>query len=168
LHVRDEEMRAYRKSLGKPEGLLRVVVTRSGRVASASRFFDDSDAGAGRIIATTDEASEEDLAAVAGRAEIWRVGASEVRLQELLERLAGRGVERVLLEGGGELNWALVREDLVDELYVTIVPALLGGREAPTLLEGDGFTMDRQRRLRLESVREISGELFCRYSLLPR
>jgi 2,5-diamino-6-(ribosylamino)-4(3H)-pyrimidinone 5'-phosphate reductase len=91
-----------------------------------------------------------------------------VDLEKLLDRLAGRGVERLLLEGGGELNWAFVRDDLVDELCVTIVPTLLGGRDAPTLLEGDGFSMELQRRLRLESVRRVADELFCRYSFIRR
>jgi 2,5-diamino-6-(ribosylamino)-4(3H)-pyrimidinone 5'-phosphate reductase len=166
LHVRTEEMRAHRRSLGKPEGLLRVLVTASGRFEPTSRFFDDTDAGAGRIIATVEDAPDERFAAVSARAEIWKIGRGEVDLKELLRRLAERGVERLLLEGGGQLNWVFVRDDLVDELYVTIAPALLGGRDAPTLLEGDGLSMDMQRRLRLEHVRREGDELFCRYTVL--
>jgi len=166
LHVRTEEMRAHRRSLGKPEGLLRVLVTASGRFEPTSRFFDDTDAGARRIIATVEDAPDDRFAAVSARAEIWKIGRGEVDLKELLRRLAGRGVERLLLEGGGQLNWAFVRDDLVDELYVTIAPALLGGRDAPTLLEGDGLSMEMQRRLRLEHVRREGDELFCRYTVL--
>lgn len=166
LHVRTEEMCAHRRSLGKPAGLLRVLVTASGRFEPTCRFFDGTDAGAGRIIATVEDAPDERLAAVSARAEIWKIGRGEVDLKELLRRLAERGVERLLLEGGGQLNWAFVREDLVDELYVTIAPALLGGRDAPTLLEGDGLSMAMQRRLRLEHVRREGDELFCRYTVL--
>jgi 2,5-diamino-6-(ribosylamino)-4(3H)-pyrimidinone 5'-phosphate reductase len=165
LQVRTDEMRAHRRALGKPEGLLRVLVTASGGVETTSRFFDDTDRGAGRIVATVEELPDERLAALTDRAEVWKIGRGEVDLKELLKRLAARGVGRLLVEGGGELNWAFVREDLVDELYVTIAPVLLGGREAPTLLEGDGLVMDAQRRLRLESVRRVDDELFCRYTV---
>ena len=98
-------------------------------------------------------------------AEIWKIGRGRVDLPELLRRLADRGVERLLVEGGGELNWALLCDDLVDELHVTIAPALLGGRAAPTLLGGEGFPMKMQRRLRLEQLVREGDELFCRYTV---
>jgi 2,5-diamino-6-(ribosylamino)-4(3H)-pyrimidinone 5'-phosphate reductase len=163
LHVRTAEARQYRRSLGKRSGLLRVLVTASCRVDRSSRFFDDTDDGAGRIVATVEDLPDERHAALAARAEIWKVGRDAVDLTALLGRLAERGVERLLVEGGGELNWAFLRDDLVDELHVTIAPALLGGRDAPTILEGDGFSMASRRSLRLEDVRREGDELFCRY-----
>ncbi len=164
LHVRDPEMRAHRLSLGKPEGLLNVVVSASGHFDPRSRFFRDS-APAGRIVATVEEAPAERLDAVAGAAEIWRIGRGSVDLRELLRRLGERGVGRLLVEGGGETNWAFVRDDLVDELYVTVAPCLLGGRSAPTLLEGDGFSMEGRRRLRLVSLERHADELYCRFAV---
>ena len=113
--VRTEEMRDYRRSLGKPAGLLRVLVTASARIDESSRFFDEADV-ADRIVATVDELPAERLAELGGRAEIWKIGRDSVDLSELLSRLAERGVERLLVEGGAELNWALLRDDLVDEL----------------------------------------------------
>ena len=164
-NVRTEEMRDYRRSLGKPPGLLRVLVTASARIDATSRFFDEAE-GAERIVATVEELPDERLALFAGKAEIWKLGGSRVDLGALMGRLAERGVERLLVEGGGELNWALVREDLVDELHVTVAPVLLGGREAPTPLEGRGLPMKLQRRLRLEEARRRGDELFCRWTVL--
>ena len=164
LHVRSEEMQAYRRSLGKPEGLLRVLVTASLRIDDSSHFF-DATGNDGRIIATVESAPADRLAALEGRAEIWKVGPSRVDLPRLFGKLKERGVDRLLAEGGGELNWALVRDDLLDELHVTIVPALLGGRDAPTLLEGEGLTMKLRRRLRLVEVRREEDELYCRYTV---
>ena len=164
-HVRSAAARDYRKSLGKPEGLLRVVVTASGKIDRESRFFDDSHGGGGRIIVTLEDAPGDCLAGLDSMAEVWRIGRGRVDLPELLRRLAGRGVERLLVEGGAELNWGLVCDDLVDELHVTIAPVLLGGRAAPTLLEGDGFPMKLRRRLRLEQVVREGDELFCRYAV---
>lgn len=165
LHVRDEEARRYRASLGKPAALLRVLITASGRVGADSRFFEESDGGA-RIVATVEQAPQSLLAAFADRAEIWRVGRDRVDLRELLCRLHERGVERLLLEGGGELNWSFLRDGLVDELYLTIAPVLLGGRAAPTLLEGEGFPMQERLRLSLIDLDREGDELFCRYAVL--
>jgi riboflavin-specific deaminase-like protein len=157
--------RRYREQLGKPSGLLRVLVSASGRIDRDSRFFDDADGGA-RIVVTLEETPDAALRAVEGRAELWRIGRGSVDLTELLRRLHERGVARLLVEGGGELNWHFVREGLVDELYLTLAPALLGGRAAPTLLEGDGFTMAGRSRLRLLAVEREGDELFCRYAVL--
>lgn len=164
-HVRSTAMRDYRKSLGKPAGLLRVLVTAGGEVDRESRFFDDSHGSGGRIIATVEDGPQDRLAALESMAEIWKIGRGRVDLQELLRRLAGRGVERLLVEGGGELHWALLCDDLVDELHVTIAPALLGGQTAPTLLGGAGFPMKMRRRLRLEQLVREGDELFCRYAV---
>jgi 2,5-diamino-6-(ribosylamino)-4(3H)-pyrimidinone 5'-phosphate reductase len=163
--VRTEEMRDYRRSLGKPAGLLRVLVTASARIDESSRFFDEADV-ADRIVATVEDVPEERVAVFAGKAQVWKLGRSSVNLGDLMCRLGERGVGRLLVEGGGELNWELLRDDLVDELHVTIAPVLLGGREAPTPFEGQGLPMKLQRRLRLEEVRREGDELFCRWTVL--
>jgi 2,5-diamino-6-(ribosylamino)-4(3H)-pyrimidinone 5'-phosphate reductase len=163
LHVRDAEMREYRRSLGKPEDLARIAVSSSLDLDPGLRFFRKGSEP--RIVATVEEAPEQRARSLAGVAEVWRVGRGRVDFRELLARLRARGVERLLVEGGGELNWELVERDLLDELYVTIAPCLLGGRDAPTLLEGDGLTMGAQVRLRLAAVDRHGDELFCRYEV---
>jgi 2,5-diamino-6-(ribosylamino)-4(3H)-pyrimidinone 5'-phosphate reductase len=165
LRVRDPAMRAYRESLGKPAGLIRVAVTASGDIDPASRFFEDEQ-GCERIVATVDNADATRLAAIDERAELWRLGQDRVDVGALLERLEQRGAKRVLVEGGGELNWCFASNDLVDELYLTLAPTLLGGREAPTLLEGEGLPMKLQKRLRLLDLRREDDEIYCRYEVL--
>ena len=165
LHVRSEAMRAYRRSLGKPDGLDRVLVSARLDLGSDSRFFDGTHGGR-RIVATVEDAPAERADALAARAEIWRAGRGRVDLRAVLARLHEQGVERLLVEGGGETNWALVQEDLVDELHVTVAPWLLGGRDAPTLLEGPGFAMAGRRALHLAEVRRIDDELYLRYTVV--
>ena len=165
LHVRDPEMKAHRRSLGRPDGLVNVLVTASALVDPGSRFF-KGDTAAERIVATVLDAPADRLARLASVAEVWTVGRGRVDLRELLRRLKSRGIERLLVEGGGELNWGFVRDDLFDELFVTIAPALLGGRDAPTLCEGEGLTMASQRRLRLVSADVVDDEIFCRYAVI--
>jgi 2,5-diamino-6-(ribosylamino)-4(3H)-pyrimidinone 5'-phosphate reductase len=165
LHVRDPEMKAHRRALGKPDGLVNVLVTASARVNPGSRFF-TGPVAVERIVATVLDAPAENLAGLAKVAEVWTIGRGRVDLHELLRRLKARGIERLLVEGGGELNWGFVRDDLFDELYVTIAPALLGGRDAPTPCEGEGLTMVGQRRLRLIAADVKDGEIFCHYAVI--
>jgi 2,5-diamino-6-(ribosylamino)-4(3H)-pyrimidinone 5'-phosphate reductase len=165
LEVRDAEMKAHRRSLGKPDRLVNVLVTKSAAIEPTSRFFGGG-ARSDRIVATVEDAPKDRVARLASVAEVWALGRGTVDLRELLLRLKARGIERLLVEGGGELNWGFVRDELFDELYVTLAPALLGGRDAPTLCEGEGFDMAGRRRLRLVSADVIDDEIFCRYAVI--
>jgi 2,5-diamino-6-(ribosylamino)-4(3H)-pyrimidinone 5'-phosphate reductase len=165
LYLRSEKMRAYRRSLGKPDALIKVLITAGAELPEDSRFFEEADGGE-RIVATVEEAPPERLHRLGRRAEVWRLGRGRVDLGGLLARLKQRGIERLLVEGGGELNWDFVEADLADELYVTIAPTLLGGRDAPTLLEGVGLPMEQQRRLRLLELHREGDELYCRYAVV--
>ena len=165
LAVRDPEMRRYRQRLGLPAGLVRVLVSASADLPGSSRFFGEDD-DAPRIVATVQAAPERNVARLEGRAEVWRVGQDRVDLPQLLGRLHQLGVRRLLCEGGGQLNWQLFRDDLVDELFVTVAPRLLGGGDAPTLLEGEGFRMADQRKLRLIDLHREGDELYCRYAVV--
>lgn len=164
LGVRDPEMREYRRGLGKPDGIINVLVTASLRIDPAATFFREPSAAA-RIVATVEEASDDLVRPLEEVAEVWRIGRGNVDLTRLLGALRKRGIERLLVEGGGELNWGFVRDGLLDELYVTIAPSLLGGREAPTLVEGDGLPMGDRVRLRLLSADRHGDELYCRYAV---
>jgi 2,5-diamino-6-(ribosylamino)-4(3H)-pyrimidinone 5'-phosphate reductase len=165
LQVRDPEMRALRRSLGKPERIVNVVVTASAEIDRASRFFEAAPSES-RIVATVENADAARVARLAEVAEVWTVGRGHVDLPDLLLRLKRRGIDRLLVEGGGETNWGFVRDDLVDELYVTIAPTILGGRDAPTPCEGEGLVMAGQRRLRLVSADVVDSEIFCRYAVV--
>jgi len=163
--VRDPEMKAYRRSLGKPDLLLNVLVTASAKVDPRSKLFDPAKAQ-GCIVATVEDAPAENLRRLAEVAEIWTLGRGRVDVPLLLSRLKARGVERLLVEGGGDLNWSFVEHDAVDELYVTVAPTIFGGRDAPTPVEGEGLTMGSRRPLRLVSAEVKDGEIFCRYAFV--
>src|SRR5207253_9212391 len=73
-------------------------------------------------------------------------------------------VKRLLCEGGGELNEALFRNDLVDEIYLTLCPLVFGGRDAPTMADGCGVDNLRQAtRLQLKSLKRPGDHLFLAY-----
>ncbi len=89
-----------------------------------------------------------------------------VDLKELFRALDKMGLKKILVEGGGELNWSLLRLGMVDELIVTIAPKIAGGRLATTLVEGDGFDqISLGIRLELQRIerKKMTGELVLHY-----
>jgi len=69
-------------------------------------------------------------------------GENRVWLPDALPQLESHGVERLMVEGGGELIFSLFEAGLVDELSVYVAPKIIGGRDAPTLADGEGFVDD--------------------------
>lgn len=75
-------------------------------------------------------------------------------------------VQRLLCEGGGEINAALLRAGLVDEIYLTLCPKIFGGRNAPTLADGLGIQkLHDAASLKLKSSRRFGDELFLAYEV---
>jgi riboflavin-specific deaminase-like protein len=135
-----------------------VIVTGRLGLDPEQRVF--SDPSQRPLVVTTAQASASAAARLASVADILRVGDDAVDLPALLERLPGLGLGRVLCEGGPSLNAALLGADLVDEVFLTLYPALLGG-EAPRIVAGAGAT--QVRPLALIAVHEHEGELLLRY-----
>jgi riboflavin-specific deaminase-like protein len=78
-------------------------------------------------------------------------------------------VKRLLCEGGGELNGALFRAGLVNELHLTVCPKIFGGREAPTISDGKGsLKLSDATRLVLKSMKRAGDELFLVYDVLRK
>jgi 2,5-diamino-6-(ribosylamino)-4(3H)-pyrimidinone 5'-phosphate reductase len=77
------------------------------------------------------------------------------------------GIKKILVEGGGEINWSLFRLGIVNELIVTMAPRIVGGRRAITLVEGEGYSRVSQGiKLQLKKVRiQNSGEVVLHYKL---
>ncbi len=91
----------------------------------------------------------------------------QVSLSLLLRRLRAMGIEKILLEGGGTLNWNMLSQGLVDEVFVAISPRILGGAGAVTLAEGGGVARIKDAvRLRLMSARKYGSDLVLRYKVL--
>ncbi|MGC8833385.1 MAG: RibD family protein [Armatimonadota bacterium] len=162
LGVCFEDLREYRTALGMDVDPLPVVVTASGRIDENARVFRT---GSGRAaVLTCSQADRSLLSVLEAEAEVLVVGDECVDLQEAV-RVLGRefGVARLLVEGGPNLVANLLRERLVDEFFITLVPIVKGGKDTPTLVEGEGFGHRELPELELVSVLEAGGELFLRY-----
>ena len=154
---------------GLPEYNLRVIVSGSASLDPKAEIFRHRFSPI--LVLTTDRASKrkvQQLSRVAD--EVKSFGAHELDLVKALRWLREKWqVKRLLCEGGGELNDALFRHDLVDEIYLTLCPLVLGGREAPTMADGRGVdNLTDATHLRLKSLKRIGDELFLVYRVKHR
>ena len=144
---------------------LRVVVTRAGeRVAPHAKMFGPG-LGGEPVVAHAASMSATVRNALRERATLVELGADEVDLSRLLEWLASeRGCRVVLCEGGGILTARFFAARAIDELYLTVVPRVLGGEGAPTLVAGEGFAADALPDARLARIDRVGDELFLVYA----
>ena len=134
------DRRVQRLRAGRPGNPARVVADSRARTPLDARILDDE---ATTYVLVSEAASDADRAALADRgAELIEAGDERVDLVAALAELDARGVNRLMVEGGGELVYSLFAAALVDELFVYVGSLVIGGREAPTLADGDGFVAD--------------------------
>ena len=99
-------------------------------------------------------------------AQVWTSPEAEVDFGTMFRRLyAEFGVKRLLCEGGGGLNDSLFRAGLVDELHLTLCPRVIGGRQAPTIVDGLGVEhLKEAAPFELKSARRYGDEMFLVYA----
>ncbi len=97
-------------------------------------------------------------------AEGW-AGEGDLPVGWMLEQIARRGVERLLIEAGGELLFQFLAADAIDEMYLTLCPLVVGG-DAPSLADGPGFDFADLRRMRLVSAAPEGDEVFLHYEAI--
>ena len=91
-----------------------------------------------------------------------------VDLSGLIAAQARRELARVLLEGGGTLNWAALEQGVVQKVLAYIAPKLAGGKEAKTPVEGDGISLMSQAiRLEHSSVTQIGTDFLIESEVVP-
>jgi len=138
LTIKSEELKQARASRGLDENPIRVVVDSRGRIPVDAAVLCK---GPGkRVIGcaeTIDPATHRTLKL---HATVIIAGREEVDLKGLLSQLYNMGVRTLMVEGGGTLLWSMFELGLVDEMYQYIGNIVLGGRDAPTPADGEGFS----------------------------
>jgi len=155
------KFRRLRLRRGLAEYNLRVIVSGGGSVNPQAEIFRHRFSPI--LVLTTARASGKKLRQLRAVADEVKIcGRRKINFRAALGWLREKwGVKRLLCEGGGELNAALFQAGLVDELYLTICPKIIGGRGAPTMADGIGaLKLNRAALLRLKSIKRSGDELF--------
>jgi 5-amino-6-(5-phosphoribosylamino)uracil reductase len=159
LVVRDCTRRARRVADGLPEHPLKIVVSGSGSLEPTLKFWHH---GGAKLVYTTDAGSaalRDRLAELDGSVTVVSLGSS-VDFGGLLDDLAGRGVNRLMVEGGGVIHTAFLSSGLADELQLAVAPLIIGDDRAPRFLYPADYPGGR---LRLAEVRAVGDVALLRY-----
>jgi riboflavin-specific deaminase-like protein len=158
--IRYDDLRARRVERGRDPHPVNVVL--SGDLDLPVRPFFSSDKTR-KIVFTTRRAAKVRVSRFARVAEVVVLPGKTPSPKAVVDALRERGLRRLILEGGGEVHFAFAKAGLVDEWYVTLTPRLIGGKTAPSFLDGDGFLKKDHPTLRLVSQRRVGDEIFLRY-----
>lgn len=142
-----------------PTGKWRVCVSRTGRVNPESTFFTRGEAEKTFLLVPE---TARGLAPAGLRTESFGPG-DTVDFGLLLAYLKAQGVERVLVEGGSEINAEFLRLGVVDELFLTIAPKVRLGRGLPTYAGGEPLAKGALLQFDLVSCVTVENEVFLRY-----
>ena len=82
---------------------------------------------------------------------------------QCLVALRDRGLQSILVEGGGQVMWEFLKANELEELHLTLTPRILGGATAPTLVEGTGFTAAQVKNFELIRSKKVGDELYLTY-----
>ncbi|MBQ7702126.1 MAG: 2,5-diamino-6-(ribosylamino)-4(3H)-pyrimidinone 5'-phosphate reductase [Candidatus Methanomethylophilaceae archaeon] len=144
------------KGLSYDENPIRIVLDNNGRTPMDALVVNDQ---APTIIVVADDC---DI--------IWNNNVEVIRrrrdgpLLDVLEKLAEMGIESILVEGGGETIASFFREGLVDRYTVFVGGKVIGGRESPTPVDGDGWVVPEGIELELRNAEVLGNGALLTFS----
>jgi 5-amino-6-(5-phosphoribosylamino)uracil reductase len=165
LLVRSPASRADRVARGLAPSPVKVTVTGSGRLDPDGQFFTTGPAD--KLVYCPRGVADTVRARVATRATVVDLGLP-LTMRDVGEDLSARGVNRLMVEGGGNLHTQFLTADLADELQLVIAPVFVGDSRARRFaLDGD-YPWNPSRRAELTDVRRIGDVVLLRYALSAR
>ncbi len=97
--------------------------------------------------------------------EIIVAGENSVNLKLLMKKLSTKNIKTILVEGGGTVNWEFIKNNIFNELIVTLSPYLIGGIDATSFVQGKGFAkIINSPKLKLKSIKRLKNYLVLNYT----
>jgi 5-amino-6-(5-phosphoribosylamino)uracil reductase len=165
LLVRSQARRNERTARGLAPSPMKVTVTRQAELDAGADFFTTGDV---EKLVYCAKSRVGDARARLGPVATVVDGGHTVEMRRLSNDLAARGVERLMVEGGGNVHTQFLTDDLVDELQLVIAPVFVGDSQAPRFVRDGCFPWNPARRATLADVRQIGDVVLLRYALSPR
>jgi 2,5-diamino-6-(ribosylamino)-4(3H)-pyrimidinone 5'-phosphate reductase len=165
LTVKSEALREGRIRQGRSPNPIKVGVVTVADIPLDSDFIK---AGETRVVIfTTSQTSNEQIERLrTHNVEVFVEDAPRVDLSKMMLTLYSIGVKRLMVEGGGTMNFELMRLGLVDELMIYVAPMIFGGSNAPTPADGSGVPRDLAIEMELlDILRWDDGGLVLKYKI---
>mgnify|MGYP003969301067 FL=1 len=89
----------------------------------------------------------------------------EITPEWIVGELKERGIENLLIEGGGDLIYQFLEAGLIDDIYVTLCPKIIGDESCPDYIKGEGFR--DEQKLELINCEQVENEIYLHYRVIP-
>jgi 5-amino-6-(5-phosphoribosylamino)uracil reductase len=165
LLVRSKTRRDERTARGLAPSPMKVTVTRLAELDAGADFFTTGDV---EKLVYCARSRVGDARARLGPVATVVDGGDTVEMRRLSNDLAARGVERLMVEGGGNVHTQFLTDELVDELQLVVAPVFVGDSQAPRFVRDGCFPWNPARRATLADVRQIGDMVLLRYALSSR
>lgn len=165
--IKDDPMLTTRLKNTDGRNPVKIIVDSKGTIPlDASVLKSEGDT----IIATTHHCPQETIDALKAKgADVMVIDTKEKRvdLRLLMQALAKKGIDGILLEGGATLNAAMLEDGLVDEVMAFIAPSIIGGTNAPTPIGGKGIaSMAEKTHLKHLDTKRFGDDFLLHYKVM--
>ena len=160
--LQDDPLLTVRYTKGKNP--IRIILDSTGSIPTNSRVIKTSN-DVQTIIAVSKKISKKNLLRLQKLpVEVIMSGDNSVNLKLLLKKLSSKKIKTILVEGGGTVNWEFIKNNLFNELIITLSPFLIGGTDAISFVEGKGFAkISNSPNLKLKSIKRLKNYLVLNY-----
>ena len=165
LLVRSQHRRDARTASGMSPSPMKVTVTERVELDPRADFFT---AGEAEKLVYCPSPRVVDARLRLGSNATVVDGGERVRMRRLSEDLGARGVQRLMVEGGGNVHTQFLIDNLVDELQLVVAPFFVGDSRATRFVSDGRFPWNPGRRAALAEVRQIGDVVLLRYALSSR
>jgi 5-amino-6-(5-phosphoribosylamino)uracil reductase len=165
LLVRSRTRRDARTARGLPSSPIKVTLTERMELDPRADFFTTGDSE--KLVYCVSPCVL-DARSRLGRVATVVDGGARVEMRRLTEDLGARGVQRLMVEGGGKVHTQFLTDNLADELQLVVAPFFVGDSRAPRFVSDGRFPWNPGRRATLAGVRQIGDVVLLRYALSPR
>lgn len=145
----------------------RIIIDSTARISLHSRILKTANE-IHTVVAVTNRASIAKIHKIESTgAQVLVTGEKIVNIRSVFRHLERLGFNRILVEGGGEINWSVLNLGMIDEMIVMVSSIVIGGRDAKTLVEGKGISkISSTKKMKLSRVqRQTLNEVVFYYQL---
>jgi len=160
--MRDNPLLTVRYTKGKNP--IRIILDSKGDISIKSKILQTS-AKIPTIIAVSKKITKSNLQKLNKfPVQIMITGTKSVNIKSLLKKLSKQKIRTILVEGGGTVHWEFIKQNLFDELIITISPFVIGGNDSISFVQGIGFDkISKSPNLQLKSIKRLKNHLVLNY-----
>ncbi|MGY5146978.1 MAG: 2,5-diamino-6-(ribosylamino)-4(3H)-pyrimidinone 5'-phosphate reductase [Candidatus Nitrosopumilus sp. bin_7KS] len=160
--MRDDPLLTVRYSKGKNP--IRIILDSKGEISNKSKILQTS-TKVPTIIAVSKKITKSNLQKLNNfPVQVIIAGDKSVNIKFLLKKLSEKKIKKILVEGGGTVNWEFIKQNIFDELIITVSPFVIGGNDSISFVQGSGFDkISKSPNLHLKSVKRLKNHLVLNY-----